>query len=450
MATMTAYSDRPDIMAIGDSMYQGIRSLSFLPAMAKHSTPAQVAAAIGMPMTVPDLQQPLLFDLEAELRHGGLLHLLDHIRRICLDNLNAWPLDRPWSQHEAFDNIAVGGAAIGSLLSDTDARYFGDVATLSTKLRDPNLALPDLAATIGSLWYALNNCYTLNPRHREEQRNKAPLDQVEDRQPEILLINIGSNEGLFMAGFVGDLSPDALKRLRSIPDLLRPVADRLKHLPPRVERIVFNSLIRPRCIANLMPNPTHENEFPGDDYYYAYGPRIGSTQQLITNTQLKQLDQLVADVNTAAQGVLKDALGDRVRFADVYGAASAIDGKHYMGRGLVIPGSNRTLSNKPITPIPFSYYGGIAGLDNMHPTVPGYAMIADAVLDALGRGAVRTDKAAAYAADTLLNNIRALPLLIAEEEFALLGTFGAFRSSNPPPAASAPATSAPAAGAAIA
>ena len=77
---MTAYSDRPDIMAIGDSMYQGIRSLSFLPAMAKHSTPAQVAAAIDMPMTVPDLQQPLLFDLEAELRHGGLLHLLDHIR----------------------------------------------------------------------------------------------------------------------------------------------------------------------------------------------------------------------------------------------------------------------------------------------------------------------------------------------------------------------------------
>ena len=30
---MTTYSEQPDIMAIGDSMYQGIRSLSLLPAM---------------------------------------------------------------------------------------------------------------------------------------------------------------------------------------------------------------------------------------------------------------------------------------------------------------------------------------------------------------------------------------------------------------------------------
>lgn len=130
------------------------------------------------------------------------------------------------------------------------------------------------------------------------------------------------------------------------------------------------------------------------------------------------------------RGVLKDALGDRVRFADVYGASTAVDGKHYMGRGLVIPGSDRTLTNKPITPIPFGYYGGIAGLDNMHPTVPGYAMIADAVLDALGRSAIRTDKAAAYAADTLLNDLRGSPTLIAEMELSSIGVFGAFRSSD--------------------
>ena len=62
----------------------------------------------------------------------------------------------------------------------------------------------------------------------------------------------------------------------------------------------------------------------------------------------------------------------------------------------------------------------------MHPTVPGYAVIADVVLAALGR-AERTDKAAAYAADTLLNNLRGLPVLIAEAELSLLGMFGAFR-----------------------
>ena len=428
---MTTYSEQPDIMAIGDSMYQGIRSLSFLPAMVKHSVPKQVADALGMLMTVPDLQQPLLFDLEAELRRGGLLHLVEHIRGACLSNLNAWPLDRPWSQHEAFDNIAVGGAEIASLYQDTDETYFDQVRDLSAKLAIPSLPLRDLAITIGKLWYALNNCYTLNPRHRDEQRGKSPLDQVADRLPRILLINIGSNEGLFMAGFAGDFSDPTLARVATIPDLLKPVAERLKALPERVERIVFNGLIRPRFIPNLMPSPEHENDFPGDGYYFAYGPRIGSTQTAISNAKVKAFDELIADVNARSQSMLKAALGSRVAFADIYAACPQFDGKHYMGRGLVIPGNGKTLNNKPITPIPFGYFGGFASLDNMHPTVPGCAAIADVVLNALGRGSMRTDKAAAFAADTLLNNVRGLPLLVAEIELSLLGLFGVFRQSGP-------------------
>ena len=96
--------------------------------------------------------------------------------------------------------------------------------------------------------------------------------------------------------------------------------------------------------------------------------------------------------------------------------------------------ARRHSSNKPITPVPFGFFGGFAGLDNMHPTIPGYAVIADVVLAALGRGSVQTDKAAAYAADTLLNNVRGLPLLIAEIELSLLGAFGVFRGSGTAPA----------------
>src|SRR4051812_44247987 len=106
-----------------------------------------------MAMNVPDLGQPLLFDLEAELRRGGLLHLVEHIRGVCLDNLKAWPLDRAWSQHEAFDNIAVGGAAIGSLFQDTYDTYIGQVRDLSTKLGNAGLPLRELATTVGDLWF---------------------------------------------------------------------------------------------------------------------------------------------------------------------------------------------------------------------------------------------------------------------------------------------------------
>jgi lysophospholipase L1-like esterase len=423
---MNTYDSQPDIMAIGDSMYQGIRSLSFLPSMVQHSAPMQVAASLGMTMIAPDLQQPLLFDLEEELRHGGLLNLVKHIRSRCVDNLRFWPAHQPWSQHEAFDNVAIGGAAIASLWDETEQTYFASLSNLTTRLQDQSLGIQELAATIGQLWYALNTCYTLNPRHRPEQANKSQLAQVADRQPRILLINIGSNEGLFMAGFAGDFSTAAQAKLRAVPDLVRQLADRLKALPPRVERIVFNALIRPRFIPNLMPSPDHENDFPGDNYFFAYGPRIGSTQQNISNAQLRAFDDLIADVNQQSRDILKAALGTRVVFADIYTDSLPFDGKHYRHRGLPIPGRNTPLTNIPITPLPFGFHGGFTGLDNMHPTVPGYAVIADVVLAALGR-AVRTDKAGAYAADTLLNNLRGLPVLIAEAELSLLGMFGAFR-----------------------
>ncbi len=422
---MTLYTDQPDIMAIGDSMYQGIRSLSFLPAMVQHSAPKQVANMLGLNMTVPDLQQPLLFDMEAELAQGGLVSLIQHIQPDCLKNLKAWPLDQPWSQHEAFDNIAVGGAEIASLLDDKYSKYIDQVSSLSAALAVPNQPTAQLAGTIGNLWYALNNCYTLNPRHRDEQKDKSPLQQVADRQPRTLLINIGSNEGLFMAGFAGNLS--TLDRVATIPDMLKPVADQLKSLPARVERIVFNSLIRPRFIPNLMPSAEHENDYPGDAYYYAYGPRIADTQQKISGQKLKDFDDLIAQVNAEAQNVLKQALGNRVVFADIYAACSPFDGKHYMGRGLPVPAHAKTLSNKPIEPLPFGYHGGFAGLDNMHPTVPGYAAIADVVLAALGRSDLRTDKDAAYASDTLLNNLHGPQILIADAEFSLVGSLGVFR-----------------------
>ncbi len=248
--------------------------------------------------------------------------------------------------------------------------------------------------------------------------------------PKILLINIGSNEGLFMAGFSGNIGDDARKNVSAIPHLLQKLADRLKGLPERVERIVFNSLIRPRFIPNLMPSPEQENGYPGDAYYTAYGARIGSTQTSISGDVLKAYDELVSKVNSEAQGVLKEALGDRVVFADLYGKCNDFDGKHYWGRGLTIPGYDKVLTNKPLTPIPFGYHGGFAGLDNMHPTVPGYALIADIVLDALGYRTIRTDKAAAYAADTLLNNLWGLPMIFASMELSLVGLSSVFRGSD--------------------
>ena len=125
-------------------------------------------------------------------------------------------------------------------------------------------------------------------------------------------------------------------------------------------------------------------------------------------------------------------VGSRFRFVDLYEASSQLDGKHYKDRALVVhspEGAVRQLKNIPLTrqlvgPQPFT--GGLTGLDNMHPSVPGYAAIADAVLAGLGVEG-QTDKDTAFHADTLLNNIP-LFLPIAQLELRELGAFGVFKS----------------------
>ena len=418
-------ADQPDMMAIGDSMYQGVRSLSFTPKQAPFSPPAQVARALQMHMLVPDLAHPLLFDMEVELRQGGVLDLITHIRDVCLQNLAFWDMNHPWSVHDAFDNVAVGGATIDALHNDTYDMHVQELPRYINQLKDRNISIEALAAAIGDLWYALNSCYTLNPRHLPAQGGQTQVQQAIERQPRYLLVNIGSNEGLFMAGFTGDLTIDTASYLSKIQAL----AEWLNKMPARTERIMFNSLVRPRFIPNLMPSPEHEMEFPGFEYYAAYGPRIYSTQQDITGEQMAAFDAKIHRLNQDAADLLKQMIGDRLVFVDLYAAGDAADGKHYQGRGLHATAGrqDKTLNNKPITPLLFGgYYGGMAGLDNMHPTVPGYAFIGDQVLAALG-SKVRIDKSAAFTNDTLLTNFAGVPTLVAQMELSLLGTFGAFR-----------------------
>ena len=422
MLAPTTYSTRPRIMAIGDSMYQGIRSLSFVPSMTAHSTPGQVARALGLPMTVPNLSHPLLFDLEAEIRKGGLVRLLTHLRDICRDNIQHWPLDKPWSRHEAFDNIAIGGAGIASLWNDTYDRHIGDVRSLVVQLQAGGQSARDLLLLVAKLWYALNNCYTLNPRHRGQQGDRSALQQVADRKPRILLINIGSNEGLFRAGFLANFSEKTMDGVRGVRTLVAELADRLAELPDEVEQIVFNNLVQPRFMPNLMPNPEDLQTRTPADYYLAYGPRAINSQFPIAGSDLQKFDNLVHEVNQDAEQILRNKLGDRVRVADLYGMCAALDGKHVARHGLPIPGTKLVLDNRALEPRPGGFAGGLASLDNMHPTVPGYAVIADVVLAALGQPGLKTNKADALAADPLLSNFPGRAVLGASVQLAFLGS----------------------------
>jgi hypothetical protein len=106
------------------------------------------------------------------------------------------------------------------------------------------------------------------------------------------------------------------------------------------------------------------------------------------------------------------------------------DGKHFPHRGLAIPRHDKTLTNQALQALPFSFIEGLAGLDNMQPAVPGYSVIADVVLAALG-SALRIDKDAAYDAGTLLNRLLpGLRMLIFDSELALVGSLGVVRAGS--------------------
>jgi hypothetical protein len=426
---MTAYSDRPAIMAIGDSMYQGVRSLSFSAATAPIAPPAQVAAALGRPMNLPNPRIPILYDLEQIFRHGGLINLLSVIRDACLENIAFWRGPEPWSQHEAFDNVAIGGATIESLWTDTYAQSWATIPGLVANIQAK--PVPDVGS-IGRLWYALNVAFTLNPGKRPAQAAKTQLDQAADRKPGILLVNIGSNEGLFHAAFTGDFSQASFDAAAGIPAKMEALGQRLAALPPEIELIVVNSLVRPRTASNLMPvarpGMPPDPDYPGDGYFSLYGPSIGGGS-VVPGATVKRYDDAIRAVNDQVRQRLEATVGARLAFVDLYEATTRFDGKHYADRGVIVTPGGRfhRLSNTALNLFLGSLMtGGLTGLDNMHPTAPGYGLIANAVLEAMG-ATPRVDMLQAYQADSLLQN---LPHTwnLSHIELAVLGSLGVFSS----------------------
>jgi hypothetical protein len=426
---MTAYSDRPAIMAIGDSMYQGVRSLSLTADTARTAPPAQVAAALGLPMTLPNPRIPILWDMEQIFRQGGLINLLAVVREACLANIAFWRGPEPWSQHEAFDNVSIGGALIDSLWTDTYEQYWATVPGLVANIQAK--PTPDVGS-IGRLWYALNVAFTLNPGKRPEQARKTQLDQVADRKPHILLVNVGSNEGLFHAAFTGDFSQASFDAANAIPAKMEELGRRLAALPPEVELIVVNSLVRPRAASNLMPverpGAPKDPDYPGDDYFSFYGPSIGGGD-VVPGAVVRRYDETIQAVNAEARRRLQAVVGTRLTFVDLYAATTKFDGKHYSDRGVIVTpnGHFHRLSNTALNLFFGSLMtGGLTGLDNMHPTAPGYGLIANAVLEAMG-ATPRVDMLQAYLADSLLAR---LPHTwnLSHIELALLGSLGVFSS----------------------
>lgn len=418
----------PEMMAIGDSLFNGVRSLTIDRALAKLSAVAMVADGLGIRIVNPDYRRPVLLDVEEELRDGVDL---DRIWKNVQRNAQRWiDEEGEWSNKLFFDNISIAGASYQTLHTATAGTARAQATMLAQRLLQSEQVDFALAA---QLYFTLNTAFLLNPSGQPDLDDLTPLEQVASRNPKRLLINIGSNEGIFHTGVTANFTREIQDRIKTIPELARKLGAEIQQQCSPTMKVYFNLLVRPRVIGNLAPRSDHDLFNPPDGGYFdRYINRLGATGRL-SGAQMEKFDQLIDQVNTETKAALSQHLGDRVHFVDIYSLSEEFDVKHYgPSRAINVRRGTSTigLSNLPLSVFPIFggfRHGGLFSLDNMHLTTVGYALMANrigaAIAAAEGLDFRAIDPQESYEDDTLLQDI---PCNIGSLAFLLsfLGVFG--------------------------
>jgi hypothetical protein len=412
----------PELMAIGDSLGNGVRSLTIDSDLAARSVPAQIARAFNWEFITPDYPRPMLADIEKLFRDpvAGTLSLI----RDAANNAHAWLTDQRWSQHTMFHNLSIAQQVV----KDTFTANYADGLKLATSIAALGATMP--VGKLPDLFHALNTCFVLNPGRAPDDKRTA-IDILASARPKRLLIHIGVNDGLWKLLLMADPT-DFADRINPIADM-RTLALHLKESCPETEHFYVYLFPKPSSITNLMPPwAGGDPPIPRDGYYDKYVGHLLGTGG-ITRAQMQQIDSWVqTDLNPRVRSAF-GPLGERAHFVDLYASAAAYDWKNGIAKKEVILRNGVLeilLDNRAIEVTPVGglggFGGGLFGLDNLHPTIVGYGLIAQSVCDVIaqteGLPPPTIDLQACYDSDSLLHN---LPPTIGLADFALqfLGAF---------------------------
>lgn len=405
---------RPEMMAIGDSLFQGVRSLTIKRGMCQLSPPALVAEglAIRHAFFCPDPARPILIDMEEWLRK---LPRISAIKADLGENADYWfKTPKSPSGRLLFDNISVASATVADLYTDSWATADAELKKLprNAKQRIKKLELDGL--DLGAIVQHLNTRFTLNPGRLPGVKPMTQVDLVAARLPKRLLVNIGSNNGLWDIAF--EANPKGRVKMRRE---LRELGKRLNALPAEVEHIYFNTLALPSTVPNLMPIPDHAEwgKKPGKGKYYdRYENRFGFGYGSMSGAEMERIDKHVIAVNAEAERILRKEFDDpkRLHFVDMASLLRKYDSKHQVRtKSNVLKLKNKkTLTNVTTEANFWGAFarGGFAGLDGMHLTVPGYAIMAQSILDKIkqaepGTRMTKLDLDEAFRRDKLLSDM---------------------------------------------
>jgi len=396
---------RPPLMAIGDSLYNGMRSLTIDGKKTALSPPALVARGLGLgTFRVPDLPEPVIVDMEGWLDQFqsilGVPLALPRIREQIRESIRFWAtgdanVPSP-SGARVFDNIAFAGSTIQDMYeltadeADQRAREFATSALAADGIRG-------LTADIGDLLVFANARFTLAPDPELSDANpfrrRTSLEIVAMREPERLLVSIGHNNGLI--DIVLRAAPDGTAHLAEelaarYPEFIRQVCA----LPASVGAIYVNLLPAPSAVSSLMPISTKKSTATPTElgwYYENYETRVNYKYGTYKGERLYEIDKEILKLNEwiVDQFRAADTL-NRVHFVDVFRRMKNLDSKNN-GRTAtnIFSVGPKTCTNECFEAHPFFpggagfKGGGLQGLDGVHLTTLGNALMANWVLEAI-------------------------------------------------------------------
>jgi hypothetical protein len=413
----------PPMMAIGDSVYNGVRTLSITPQMPNYSPPALVAGALNerKPFVVPQYPMPVITDFERALTSPVDLGFA--VKRM-QQNLAVWLNNPPtYTGTLLFDNISMASARAEDLLNLSWRVAEQHVELIKSKVT-PGKSVFDL--DLFSLFEYINARFVIDPGKKPgiaqtpDLSDLPPLAQVALRKPNRLLVNIGANNGYWSLAFEAndvedttDKVPGTIEFTQKFPEYMKQIAACLAALPKGpngVQHIYVNNLPHLSVLANLMPLDRNTlAELPGCDkkYYSSYYNYFGQGYGVVDGKTLCEWDKSVDAVNRQVERILKDTGDGRIIVVDIASAVSQYDEKHLLDAAKIITLNHQyLLDNWPVAGIYplFPHAGGeLFEGDNMHPSASGYSIIADAVLETIasmeGRGAATVNLDALYRAN---------------------------------------------------
>jgi hypothetical protein len=423
----------PDVMAIGASVFNGVRSATITRELAEKAAPVQVAKQMGWKIAIPDYPRPVLLDLENLIRRiisGEQKLNLAEIKQQVRANAEAWLADmlQGWSTQTVFDNIAIAQAGIEDLVTVNAGALKAAIPGLVDQLRQGTGGLGGIAA----LYFSINGAFLLNPSGKPELDALSSVDQVALRKPKVLLVSIGSNEGLFEGAFTGPYGAKVAKKIDTIPAKMRTLARALRDRigdDRAVPLMVWTNLVKPSTLANLMPRPFNAVLPPGKKYYKNYQCTLFNSGNT-TGAKIAEFDKQIARINKQVEREVTKILATpqrAVKFADIYAMSEERDTKHGSDLGdleyVESDGDRHHVGNYPFS-LSSGFRIGLYGLDNMHPTDIGYALMANRIIKQVDPDPAKlVSKATIATIDSLLRDPPQIPIDM-RLLLSLVGAFG--------------------------